>query len=69
MNWNRMPEQQNQFGSPPPHGQFVKLFCTKNEAGHVAFAAVLTPEDAAYFKPGQEYAGTLKPAAPQGPAK
>jgi hypothetical protein len=56
------------MGSAPPHGQFVKVMCTKNDGTNVEFAAVLSEEESKYFKPGQEYAGTLKPAR-QDPAK
>jgi len=56
------------MGSPPPHGQFVKVVCTKNENGVVEFAASVDAEDAKYWVVGQLYAGKLTPAKPA-PAK
>lgn len=56
------------MGSPPPHGQFVRVTVTQNENGVVTFAASVSPEEAEYWKVGQDYAGKLSPAKP-GPAK
>jgi hypothetical protein len=49
------------MGSPPPHGQFVKVTVTQNQDGVVTFQASVTPQEAAYWVVNLEYAGKLSP--------